>query len=259
MTAVIRSVAEWKIVRSALQNKTLGFVPTMGALHAGHQSLIERSLRENDRTAVSIFVNPTQFNERSDYERYPRNDEQDIGLLKELGVHYVFMPDYHALYPDDFTVQISEHEISKVMEGISRPGHFNGVLTIVMKLFSLILPTRAYFGEKDYQQYLVVKKMAEAFFLPLEIIPCPTVRAADGLALSSRNALLSAEERSRAVLFPRLLKSSETAQVAVVMLQNAGFEVDYVEERWGRRFGAVRLGKVRLIDNFSLEEIKREA
>ncbi len=258
MTAVIRTVEEWKKVRQVMPGEKLGFVPTMGALHPGHQSLIERSLRENNKTAVSIFVNPTQFNDRSDYEHYPRNDEKDIGLLRDLGVHYVFLPDYRDLYPDNFTVRISETEVSQAMEGASRPGHFDGVLTVVMKLFSIILPDRAYFGEKDYQQYLLVKKMAEALFLPLEVVACPTVRDTDGLALSSRNVLLSAEERTRAALFPQLLKTTGTPQEAAELLKKAGFVVDYVEEAWGRRFGAVRLGKVRLIDNFSLEEIKRE-
>ncbi len=257
MTAVVRTVAEWRIIRKALQHEKLGFVPTMGALHDGHRSLIERSLHENDKTVVSIFVNPTQFNDRTDYERYPRNDEKDIGLLKELGVHYVLMPDYRELYPDDFTVQISEHEISKAMEGVSRPGHFDGVLTVVMKLFSIVSPERAYFGEKDFQQYLLIKKMAEAFFLPVEVVSCPTVRDADGLALSSRNILLTAEERLKASLFPQLLKSADSVQDARFALEGAGFVVDYIEEAWGRRFGAVRLGKVRLIDNVLLDEIKR--
>lgn len=257
MTVVIRHVAEWKTVRNGLLHKSIGFVPTMGALHTGHRSLIERSLKENDITAVSIFVNPTQFNDKSDYERYPRNDEQDVRLLTSMGVHFVLLPDYRELYPDNFTVKVSENEVSTVMEGASRPGHFDGVLTVVMKLFSIVRPDRAYFGEKDYQQFILIKKMSEAFFLPVEVIPCPTVRDADGLALSSRNVLLTSEERAMAVLFPRLLKNSVSAIDASEQLKKAGFVVDYVEEAWGRRFGAVRLGKVRLIDNFLLEEKKR--
>lgn len=255
MTSVIRTIADWRAESKRLLNATVGFVPTMGALHAGHQSLVERSIRENDVTVVSIFVNPTQFNDKSDFERYPRNDVQDIELLKKLGVHYVFMPGYQELYPEGFTVRVVENEISRVMEGVSRPGHFDGVLTVVMKLLSIVRAHRAYFGEKDYQQYLLIKKMADAFFLPVEIIPCPTIRDTDGLALSSRNVLLNAEERAKAALFPRILKTSDTAILAAQKLEQAGFSVDYVEEAWGRRFGAVRLGKVRLIDNFPLASI----
>lgn len=255
MTAVVRTVTEWQAVRNDLYDKSVGFVPTMGALHAGHLSLVERSLRENDQTVVSIFVNPTQFNDKTDYERYPRNDEEDIGLLRRLGVQFVFLPDYRELYPDNFTIRISESEISTVMEGVSRPGHFDGVLTVVLKLLSIIRPSRAYFGEKDYQQLMLIKKMSRAFFLPVEIVPCHTVRDVDGLALSSRNVLLGAAERRQATLFPELLKKAATVAEAVQNLKEAGFVVDYVEEAWGRRFGAVRLGNVRLIDNFSLTEI----
>ncbi|MCS6973446.1 MAG: pantoate--beta-alanine ligase [Cyclobacteriaceae bacterium] len=255
MTSVIRTIADWRAESKRLLNATVGFVPTMGALHAGHQSLVERSLRENDVTVVSIFVNPTQFNDKSDFERYPRNDAQDIELLKKLGVHYVFMPGYQDLYPEGFTVRVVENEISRVMEGASRPGHFDGVLTVVMKLLSIVRPYRAYFGEKDYQQFLLIKKMADAFFLPVEIIPCTTIRDADGLALSSRNVLLSTEERAKAALFPQILKTSATVILAAQKLEQAGFSVDYVEEAWDRRFGAVRLGKVRLIDNFPLASI----
>ena len=253
MTTIVQSLKEWNSIRrNELRGKGVGFVPTMGALHAGHQLLIERSLRENDVTVVSIFVNPTQFNNKNDFKAYPRNHEKDVELLTRLGVHYVFLPAYEELYPDEFAFKISEHDISLSMEGIGRPGHFDGVLTVVMKLLNIIQPGQAYFGEKDYQQYILVRNMCEAFFLQTVIVMCPTVRDTDGLALSSRNMLLNQDQRKRAALFPALLGSKKSAASIRRELEEAGFRVDYINERDGRRFGAVYIGNVRLIDNIKL-------
>ncbi len=249
----IRSVKAWNEVRKKiLPGMTVGFVPTMGALHPGHISLIQRSQQENDLTVVSIFVNPTQFNDKQDLERYPRTDDQDLEVLRERQVDYVFFPGYPELYPDDFTYKVSEKEWSNILEGASRPGHFEGVLTVVMKLLNIVRPDRSYFGEKDYQQFKLIHGMCQAFFIPVEIIVCPTVREADGLAMSSRNRLFSSAERQQAAQFPAILQSGRNSEEIVHHLQQAGFKVDYVQELEGRRFGAVRLGPVRLIDNVQL-------
>jgi pantoate--beta-alanine ligase len=221
----------------------------MGALHDGHASLINRSLKENDRTVVSLFVNPTQFNNPDDFRRYPRTEAGDLAMLNRMKVDFVFIPDYPAVYPDNFSFKVTEHSLSLMMEGTGRPGHFNGVLTVVMKLLNAIRPQRAYFGEKDYQQFLLVKKMAAAFFMDVEIISCPTVRHTDGLAMSSRNVLLSKEDRERAPLFARLLQSDKSTEQIKAELIQAGFVVDYITEFEGRRYGAVYLGGIRLIDN----------
>jgi pantoate--beta-alanine ligase len=256
MTTLVRSVEEWKAIRNNdLRDKRIGFVPTMGALHAGHQSLIARSMGENDVTVASIFVNPTQFNNKDDFKTYPRNDESDLAMLSESGVQYAFYPVYDELYADHYTYKITEHNISLSMEGVGRPGHFDGVLTVVMKLLNIIGPAASYFGEKDYQQYLLVSKMCEAFFIPTEIILCPTVRDSDGLALSSRNSLLSPENRKKASLFTVLLRSEKTPGIIIRELEEAGFKVDYICDHNGRRFGAVYLGKVRLIDNIELKSL----
>ena len=259
MTTIIRSVEEWISVRTReVRARQVGFIPTMGALHEGHQSLIERSMRENDLTVVSIFVNPTQFNSEDDFRMYPRSDEKDFSRLSELGVNYVFFPNYEELYPDNFTYKISEHALSLRMEGVGRPGHFDGVLTVVMKLLNIIQPARGYFGEKDFQQYTLVSKMCKAFFLQTEIIMCPTIRDIDGLALSSRNQLLSAEDRKRAALFPVLLRSDKAPDAVTRELESAGFKVAYITEVDGRRFGAVCIGKVRLIDNVELTSLAKQ-
>jgi pantoate--beta-alanine ligase len=256
MTTLIKSVDEWMIVRQGFQpGQSVGFVPTMGALHRGHQSLVERSLQENAITVVSIFVNPTQFNDQGDFNRYPRSDDQDFALLQELRVDYIFFPEYGDLYPDDFRYKLSEHAQSLMLEGVSRPGHFDGVLTVVMKLLNIINPSRCYFGEKDFQQYTLIDGMCKAFFIPTEIIVCPTVRDEDGLALSSRNRLLSAAEREKAALFPQWLKAGKNNEEVIHALEQEGIKVDYVETIDNRRYGAVYLAHVRLIDNVSLTQI----
>ena len=233
---------------------TLGFVPTMGGLHEGHLSLVRRSLAENDRTLVSIFVNPTQFDDPSDLAGYPRTLDADLTMLRDLGTDFVLVPDEAELYPDRFRYRVSETEVSKVLEGAHRPGHFDGVLTVVLKLLQIASAERAYFGEKDWQQLSLVRGMAEAFFLPTAIVGCPTVRDADGLALSSRNRRLSPSNRLNAPKFYEILSTSPTPDDAFRALRAAGFGVDYVEDRDGRRLGAVRLGDVRLIDNVPVGE-----
>jgi pantoate--beta-alanine ligase len=248
------SVASWRDRRvcDVRHGITLGFVPTMGALHDGHLSLVERSRRENDRTLVSIFVNPTQFDDAADLEAYPRTLERDLSLLESAGVDYVLSPRAAEMYGDGFRYRVSETELSTVLEGAYRPGHFDGVLTIVLKLLNIASAERAYFGEKDWQQLQLVRGMADAFFLSTAIVACPTVRETDGLALSSRNARLRGSERTRAAQLHRVLTSARTTDDAIDRLAEAGFTVDYVHDREGRRLAAVRLGGVRLIDNVPL-------
>lgn len=249
---VFADLGAWRAARRALTG-TVGFVPTMGALHRGHAALIERCRAECDHAVLSIYVNPTQFNNPQDLEHYPRTLETDLALAAELGVDCVVTPDYAQLYPDGFRYRVEENDFSTQLCGAHRPGHFTGVLTVVMKLLNLVQPDRAYFGEKDYQQFLLIRDMCAAFFLDVTIVPCPTVREPDGLALSSRNTLLDAASRARAPEFARALRAPEADAVVARQLEDAGFDVDYVETRFGRRFGAVVMHgparDVRLIDN----------
>jgi pantoate--beta-alanine ligase len=253
VTTVVRSVSEWRALRAALDG-AVGFVPTMGALHEGHLSLIVRAQAENPTTVVSIFLNPTQFNDPTDLARYPRADDRDLRLLEEAGVRYLFLPTRNVIYPDDFRYRVTETEHSRRLCGTHRPGHFDGVLTVCLRLFNIIRPTRAYFGEKDYQQLQLVDGMAHAFFLDLEIVPCPTVREPDGLALSSRNRLLPADARPLAAEFVRALRDNADPAAARDQLERLGFDVEYIEDREERRFGAVVLRGVRLIDNVPLPQ-----
>lgn len=254
MTDVFESVSAWRAERSAQVRAgvSLGFVPTMGALHEGHLSLVRRSRAENDRTLVSIFVNPAQFDEAGDLAAYPRTAEEDLELLRAEGTDFVLLPRAIDLYPDGYRYRVTETERSRVLEGASRPGHFDGVLTVVLKLLQIASAERAYFGEKDWQQLALVRGMVEAFFIPTATVACPTVREADGLALSSRNRRLPPADRQKAPRFYRALSSAPTAAAACRDLRSEGFVVDYVEEHDGRRLGAVRLGDVRLIDNVAL-------
>ena len=251
MTQTVTSVADWKQIRAEFDetSESLGLVPTMGALHAGHTSLVERSLEENAKTVVSIFVNPTQFNDATDLKNYPRTLDADLQALERLGVDYAFVPDRDTVYPDDYRYRLLEGDVSKRLCGTHRLGHFDGVLTIVMRLFNIIHPHRAYFGEKDYQQYHLIEDMVRAFFIDVEIRRCPIVRDADGVALSSRNALLTAEGRGLAAQFARILRQGESTEAVRSQLEERGIEVDYVEDWAGRRLAAVVIDGVRLIDN----------
>ncbi len=248
---IVHTVAEWQELRGSdiFHGKTVGFVPTMGALHAGHASLLERARAANDLVVLSIFVNPTQFNDPRDLDKYPRTWEADIALARRAGVDAIFAPTHAMMYPDEYHYRVSEDRLSTLMEGAHRPGHFDGVLTVVLKLLLLVRADRAYFGEKDLQQLLLIQGMAEAFFIPTTIVACETVRADDGLALSSRNALLTPAGRARAPEFGRVLREESDPAAAKRRLEAAGLGVDYIEhyEHW--RLGAVRLDGIRLIDN----------
>jgi len=235
--------------RQVLTGRTVGFVPTMGALHRGHASLIERCRVENEVVVVSLFVNPSQFNDSADLLRYPQTPQEDLALLRELGVDEVFSPNVSELYPNGYKFRVECDAVNNVMEGLHRPGFLQGVMTVVLKLLNIIRANRAYFGEKDYQQLRVVTEMATDFFIPTEIIACPTIRETSGLAESSRNRLLSAEARKKAAALYRILTEADSAGRARALLEELGFAVEYVEEHWGRRFAAVFLGGVRLIDN----------
>lgn len=214
---LIHKIAELKTYLQAQrqEGRSIGLVPTMGALHPGHASLVERSVRENDVTVVSIFLNPTQFNDKSDLEHYPRTLEADCALLEECGAQVAFAPSVEEVYPEPDTRQFSYPPTDSVMEGAMRPGHFNGVCQIVSKLFMYVEPDRAYFGEKDYQQIAVIRRMVDDLQFKLEIVPCPVIREESGLARSSRNTLLSADERQLAANIYRILRESLTLQQTV--------------------------------------------
>ncbi len=253
MTEVITTLPAWQKIRKTFNvDHTIGFVPTMGNLHAGHQSLLQQSLSQNSLTVLSLFVNPTQFNDQQDLAKYPRTPEADIALAQSVGVDYVFCPRDTELYPDHYQFQVSESLISKQLEGASRPGHFTGMLTVVLKLLLLVKPTRAYFGEKDFQQLELVKNMVDALFVETEIIACPTVREASGLAMSSRNQHLNENERKLANIFAHGMLSYKTKEALEAYLQSHQISVDYVDIWQNRLLAAVRIGKIRLIDNVSL-------
>ncbi len=259
------------------EGKSVGLVPTMGALHAGHASLVKRAVKENDVTVISIFVNPTQFNDLNDLQKYPRTLEADCRLLECAGASIVFAPSVEEIYPQPDTRQFNFAPLDTVMEGPRRPGHFNGVAQIVSRLFELVKPDRAYFGEKDFQQLAIIRDMVRQMQLSLEIVSCPIVREADGLALSSRNALLSSSERVQALAISQTLFASlnyakehsliQTKQyVEKCITEAAGLELEYFEivdalsmQTISEWTGAekiqgcitVHCGSVRLIDNIA--------
>lgn len=257
------------------QGKKIGLVPTMGALHEGHASLVKRCVANNDVTVVSVFVNPTQFNDKNDLIKYPRTLEADCRLLEGVGATYVFAPSVEEMYPQEDMRTFSYAPLDTVMEGVHRPGHFNGVCQIVSKLFEAVQPDRAYFGEKDFQQLAIIHRMVEQMRYPLEIVGCPIVREADGLALSSRNARLSIEERRQALQISQtLFRSTDYASehslaetkrfVEGAIAAADGLELEYFEIVDGRTLQTVDewsesdyivgcitvyCGEVRLIDN----------
>lgn len=252
---IINSPQAFQTIRKTLTG-SVGFVPTMGNLHEGHASLLRRSIEENDVTVLSIFINPTQFNNTEDFKNYPQTREDDIALAKKLGVDYLFLPNHSDIYPDNYNYKVSESEISAMLEGKFRPGHFEGMLTIVLKLLLIVSPTRAYFGKKDYQQYQLIKHMADAFFLETDVIGCETIRNENNLPLSSRNNRFTAEQFEHVQLFPTLFQANLTTDEIKTELIKSGFEVDYIEEHEGRRFAAVKYAGIRLIDNYCHPELR---
>ncbi len=246
------TVSAWQERRRALVGRKIGFVPTMGALHEGHAAMIRRCRDENEIAIVSIFVNPLQFNDPEDLKRYPRTRERDLALLESLRVDDVFAPNAADLYPMGYRFRVQEPGLPALMEAAYRPGFLEGVLTVVLKLLLLVRPNRAYFGEKDYQQLQAVTDLVHDFFVPVEVVPFPTVREPSGLAMSSRNALLPEDAREKAAMLFRALTIATTPEEAKAILDAEGFETDYVEDHWGRRFAAAMLAGVRLIDNVLL-------
>jgi pantoate--beta-alanine ligase len=254
MTKVIKDLNKWKAIRrsNVFQNKTVGLVPTMGALHDAHIELIKISMQQNDITVVTIYVNPTQFNNQKDFKNYPNTLKEDLNKLKKLKVDFLLNPEYKDIYPDNYEYKVVESNFSKILCGKFRPGHFDGVLTVVLKLLNLVKPDRAYFGEKDYQQLKLIEGMVDAFFIGTKIVSLPTVRTKEGLALSSRNLRLSEEQKIKAIEFPKSLASTLSNDKIKLQLRKKGFKVEYIEQIDNRRFGAVYLGNVRLIDNVKI-------
>jgi len=269
---VFKTIAEFREWRKNLDRNAIaedgalpsvGFVPTMGALHLGHRSLLERAAAENEIVVLSIFVNPTQFNRTDDFANYPKTAEMDLAMASEVGVDAILLPKNPTeLYPDEYRYRISEAEFSKKLEGAHRPGHFEGMLTVVMKLLQLTRPTRAYFGEKDFQQLELVRGMADAFFLDTKIVGCPTVREDDGLAMSSRNLRLGDADRRKAPGLYQAMTKIRDAEEARRSLEAEGFSVDYLEDvalsdGSIRRLAAASLVTIRLIDNLPLASVSR--
>ncbi len=276
---IVNTVAELNAVLANCPNEGIGFVPTMGALHAGHRSLVERARRENDTVVVSVFVNPTQFNDKNDLKNYPRTPEADCAVLEAAGADIVFMPSVEDIYPEPDTRQFDFGMVDKVMEGATRPGHFNGVAQVVSRLFALVNPARAYFGEKDFQQIAVIKAMVEQLDIKIEIVECAIVRAEDGLALSSRNELLTPEHRQAAPhIYATISQCADkmqsmtpaelTAWVVETIDSNPLLKTIYFEavdaatmqrvDSWdesSRIQGccAVQAGQIRLIDNIKIK------
>jgi pantoate--beta-alanine ligase len=274
---VVQTLADLRAARLALPG-TLGLVPTMGALHEGHLALVQRACAENDQVSASIFVNPTQFGPQEDLSKYPHNLDRDLTLMAEAGVALVWTPTPEIVYPPNFQTWIEVTEVSRPLEGSHRPGHFRGVATVVAKLFNAFTPDRAYFGQKDAQQVAVIKQMVRDLNFPLEIVVCPTVREADGLAMSSRNVYLNSEERATATVLYRALSAAHEAyqagerrgiQLRTIMQRIVAQEPlarpDYVSAAYPETLQevegeaevillslAVRIGNTRLIDNMPL-------
>ena len=276
---VVNTVAELNAALAPLKREGVGFVPTMGALHAGHRSLVERARRENDTVVVSVFVNPTQFNDKNDLKNYPRTPEADCAILEAAGADIVFMPTVEDIYPEPDTRQFDFGLVDKVMEGATRPGHFNGVAQVVSRLFALVNPARAYFGEKDFQQIAVIKAMVEQLSIDVEIVECVIVRGEDGLALSSRNELLTPEHRAAAPHIYATISQCASKMEAMCPEELTNWVVETIDsnpllktiyfeavdartmqrvEKWSdseRIQGccAVQAGNIRLIDNIRIK------
>ncbi len=297
-----KNVTDVTDLRTQPRVHNLGFVPTMGALHQGHISLVERARRDCNQVCVSIFVNPLQFGPNEDFSKYPRTIDADLELLEQAGANIVYLPEIADIYPElsnhhpnqqstrhpersegspnsaqslgiaspatlarnDINTSTklnkiyADPELANRLCGLNRPGHFDGVCTVVKRLFDIVQPQRAYFGEKDYQQLMIIREMVERLELAVEIIACPIMREPDGLAMSSRNRYLNAEERKLALmLYAELLSlrashCKERSDEAILKLESSGFKVDYLENHWNRIFIAAKLGNTRLIDNIAL-------
>ena len=249
---VIHTIKDLQAELSVLkaQGKKVGLVPTMGALHAGHASLVKHSVNENEVTVVSVFVNPTQFNDKNDLVKYPRTLDADCKLLKACGATYAFAPSVEEMYPEPDTRQFSYAPLDTVMEGAFRPGHFNGVCQIVSKLFEAVKPHRAYFGEKDFQQLAIIREMVRQMQFDLEIVGCPIVREEDGLALSSRNARLSAEERENALKISQTLFKSRTFAATHTVSETLKFVEDAITAVPG-----LRLEYFEIVDGNTLQKV----
>jgi pantoate--beta-alanine ligase len=267
---VARTIADLRAALAPRRDRTIGFVPTMGALHAGHMSLLAAAYAECDVVVASVFVNPTQFGPDEDFAAYPRDEARDLEALERAGVDVAFLPSAHELYPPGFQTWVDVVELGHGLEGDARPGHFRGVATVCLKLFNIVRPDRAYFGQKDAQQAEVVGRMIRDLELEIELRVLPTVRDDDGVALSSRNAYLSAEEREAARALPRALVAGErayreggdpVAAARELLAAEPRLEPDYVElARWNGRLvlaAAVHAGSTRLIDNVVLEGERR--
>jgi pantoate--beta-alanine ligase len=255
---VVPTIAELRreLASRRAAGSSVGLVPTMGALHAGHVSLLAAARRECDCVVASLFVNPAQFGPHEDFARYPRDERSDEEVAVQAGVDFLFVPAADELYPRGYQTWVDVERLSRTHEGEQRPGHFRGVATICLKLFNIVRPQRAYFGQKDAQQALVLRRMVDDLNLDVELRVLPTVRDDDGLALSSRNAYLSPAARQFALILPRALQTRDRER-ARKMLADAGVETDYVDvlEDDGIRVlaGAIRVGSTRLIDNVPLE------
>ncbi|MCK9418082.1 MAG: pantoate--beta-alanine ligase [Nitrospirae bacterium] len=261
------------------EGRTIGFVPTMGFLHEGHLSLMRRARQECDVVVVSIFVNPTQFGPNEDLDRYPRDEAGDRAKCEAAGVDVLFMPTTAGMYPEKPSVFIAVEGISDILEGALRPGHFRGVATVVAKLFNIVKPHKAFFGQKDYQQCAVIKRMVKGLDLDVDVVVLPTLREPDGLAMSSRNSYLNADERRKAVVIHRALSAAEQlvrtgtresemlkSRIQAVLREEKGIEIDYIEIADHETLAplssakdsmvllvAVRLGRTRLIDNLVIQ------
>ena len=272
-------VSDLKKELATLDSAGIGFVPTMGALHAGHRSLVEKARRECKTVVVSVFVNPTQFNDKNDLRNYPRTPEADAAILEAAGADYVLMPSVEEIYPEPDTREFDFGQVDKVMEGATRPGHFNGVAQVVSRLFAIVEPRKAYFGEKDFQQIAVIKAMVEQLGLDVEIVECPIIRDVDGLALSSRNTLLTAEYRAAAPHIYEVISQCAAKSKELTPAELTKWVVEQVEAdgllkviyfqavdatslqqvtSWGenpRIQGciAVQAGEIRLIDNIKIK------
>ncbi len=249
----VKDFLQW---RSSSQG-SLGFVPTMGNLHQGHAALVSESVAQSDHTVASVFVNPIQFNSVKDFETYPKTMDQDLAMLTDLGVDAVFAPTTVEMYPDGFTHKVVRTNDQRVLCDAHRPGHFDGVLTVVNKLFAIVRPQRAFFGEKDFQQFEYIRQMSQDLFTGVEVVPCPTVREPSGLAMSSRNNRLTVDAKARAakvyhwIHYDKLSLDDLSSRMKL-----HGMELEYFEEHWGRRFVAFWIEGVRLIDNYAVSEIK---